>query len=302
MPPIPFEEFTTRVLALYQPPLRAPLTLQKMRLVLSTLATVPGIATTADLTTDRMALYLALRGRTVCATTLVGEVGYLRSLCAFAVAEGYLDRPPQWRRILPRRSAPLGPGAHEPAEIGRLLDHLEAHSLGWQGHRLYALTALVCYTGLRRAEALHLQVGDVRLAERLIWVVPRRRLKTEASAAPVGIAPELSPILAAWVPRTGGAWLFPGARRRGPWTGGAKDSRALERLQAAARAVGIGRITWRSLRHTVATHGLRRCGMSREEVRDLLRHADVTTQRHYLHRDLDALARSVEGLSYPRSG
>lgn len=297
---LPFPEFAGRLLTLYEEPLRAPKTRQRMRQVLGLLGALPGVATAADLTTDTMARYVACRAVRVCPTTIVGEIGYLRAICSFAVAEGLLERSPQWRRVTPRRSPPVGPRALDPTAIRTLLAYLASRSLEWKGHRLFALATLVAHTGLRRNEALYARVEDLDLDERLLWVSPRRRLKTLGSAAPVPLCPDLAGVLRRWVPRTAGGWLFPGARLRGPWVGGMPGCRALDRLQQAARAAGVGHVTWQSLRHTLATHARKRLGLSREQVRDILRHTTVDTQSHYVHDDCRTLVDSVADLSFFR--
>src|SRR5205823_10230555 len=117
-PSIPYLEFCDRLLSLYQPPLRAPATCDAMRRVLRLLGSVPGVASTADLTTATMARYIALRAATVNPNTLIGELGYLRAACSYAAEEGLLSHPPSWRRL---RVRPAEPGHAHPglAEVAR---------------------------------------------------------------------------------------------------------------------------------------------------------------------------------------
>jgi integrase len=185
--------------------------------------------------------------------------------------------------------------------VSRLLAHLEGRrALGWPERRLHALAALVAYTGLRLSEALCARVEDLDLGRRVIWVSPRRRLKTEASAAAVPIAGELAPILEAWLPHAGSAWLVPGVRREGPWRGGAPGYRPLDRLQQAAARIGLEGVTFHGLRHTLATLLVQRWGRSAEQVSWVLRHASPrTTVEHYIHADeLATLAAVIAPVSY----
>ncbi len=189
---------------------------------------------------------------------------------------------------------------HSIEEVARVLEYLRAGIGNWVSHRLYALAATVAYTGLRRDEALTLRIEDVNLSESLITISDRQRRKTEASAATVPIPPELSEILRAWLPRCGCAWVFPGIRELGPWTGGACGERACDRVRQAGQEVGVAGFTLQSLRHTWATHARRRWGLSDIEVATVLRHGSLATQAWYVHDDPDpgAIVRSVSRVSY----
>jgi integrase len=170
----------------------------------------------------------------------------------------------------------------------------------WEGGRLHALAAVAAYTGLRRDELLHLQCADVRPGAGVIDVVARRRLKTEGSAAPVPIPPELGAILEIWIPLAGSDWLFPGVRKKSvPWTGGALGNRPCDHLRRAGEECGLAGLTFLSLRHTFATWARRRWGLSAIELQDCLRHSSPATQRHYLHADRAGLVESVRNVSYP---
>ena len=156
--------------------------------------------------------------------------------------------------------------------------------------------------GLRRDEALTLMVIDVDLDASLLTVSDRERRKTERSAAAVPIPPELVEILRAWIPRCASRWVFPGIRRKGPWTGGACGERACDQIRQAGQDVGVAGLTLMSLRHTWATHARRTWGLSEIEVATVLRHSSPATQAWYVHDDPDpgAIIRSVEKVSYQR--
>lgn len=297
--PIPFAEFREKVLALYLPPLRARSTFLGMRHALDLVAAPPGPETTADLTTDLFARFIAAReGRNV--NTTISILRYLRTACSIAVEEGWLGRNPfRTRRLKLRRVPPRGLTHLAIEQVRRLLEYLEALATDWRGMRLFALAATIAYTGLRRDEALFLQLGDVRPAEGLLAVVARRRLKTDDSAALVPVPDELAAVLARWLPEAGPTWLFPGATRKGPWTGGMPGYKPLDRLKAAGRAAGIEGLTFHLLRHSLATHLAGTWGLSAEQVRQVLRHTSArTTIEHYIHRDAATLRAAVRGFSY----
>lgn len=293
-----WDEFRARIRDLYSTPAHAPRTRAKMAHVLD-LAGRLGLRSTAELTTELAARYVAARMATVSANTVRGELGYLRAAAAIALEEGWLDRPPRWRRAWPRPSPRRRATLHSIEEIERALQCLAARASDWQAHRLYALVALVAYTGLRRDEALYAMVEDVDLARRILEVSSRRRLKTPGSAAAVPLCHDLVAILEGWLPRAGSTWLFPGTRCRGPWTGGSGVNRAAGQVRRLGRELGIEGLTLLSLRHSFATWARRRWGLSALELRDVLRHATVHTQEHYVHEaDHAALVQSVAGVSY----
>ena len=295
---IPFQQFQERVNLLYSGPAHAPRTASKMRKTLALVAGL-GVTTTADLTTELAARFVAARAATVTAATVRGDLAYLSAVCSLAVEEGWLQTAPRFHRVRPRPGRSRAPTVHAIADIGRLLETLESRSATWCGGRLYALAATVAYTGLRRDECLCLSTSDVDCTAGLIRIVARHRLKTVGSEAPVPIPPPLHPILHTWLPRCASEWVFPGVRLRGPWTGGACGTRACDQLRRAGEELGIAGLTLASLRHTFATHARRDWGLSDIELADVLRHTSPQTQRWYVHeaRQCD-LVRSVSRVSY----
>jgi integrase len=299
MAPIPFPQFIDGIIRVYAVS-HAPRTTAKMLRILKSVQAIPGVDTTADLTTETVARFVAARmATTICVNTVIGDLSYVAAACTMAVEEGWLDRPPRFRRVRPRAASPKNPRAHSIADVRRLLELLESRASTWSGARLHAVAAAVAYTGMRRDEALTLQQSDVNVSTGLITIVARRRLKTAASAAPVPIPPELRPILHTWLPKTGCAWCFPGVRLRGPWLGGANGTRACDQIRRAGLELGIEGLTLLSLRHTFATHCRRQWGLSSLELADVLRHTSPATQRWYVHGpELAALVASVDRVSY----
>lgn len=257
-----------------------------MREVLTSFGGSPGVKTLGDLTTHQVATWLnSLPTRNP--NTLRSKIRCLRTASIFAREEGWLERVPQWRRLMPKRGPAVSVRHYSHAEVVQILDHLRSRQATWIGHRLYAIASTVAYTGLRRGEALRLQIGDLDLGNGFLRVVARGcGLKTEASSAAVPIPAELAEVLAGWIPEAGPVWLFPGVRRLGPWLDGAPGYRPLDRLEQAGRAAGVPGLSFHGLRHTLAKLGVGRFGMSIDQVRSLLRHTDArTTELHYLHRD-----------------
>jgi integrase len=298
MRPIPFARFLDTIDAVYSGPGHAPRTAAKMRRILDLIARL-GVRTTADLTTELLARFVAERSQLVNANTIRGDLSYISAACSLAVEEGWLHHAPRFKRVRPRAVRSKMPQCHSIEEVARVLEYL-SDDWSWTGHRLYAVAAIVAYTGLRRDEALTLMVEDVDLTRSLLRVSDRRRRKTEGSAAVVPIPPELVNILWTWIPECGCMWLFPGVRRKGPWLGGASGERACDRIRQAGQEVGVAGFTLLSLRHTFATHARRTWGLSDIELATILRHSSPATQAWYVHDDPDprAIVRVVAKVSY----
>jgi integrase len=262
-----------------------------------------GVESTADLTTELAARFVTQRSEVVCPNTVRGELSYLRAACNYAFEEGYLERVPRFKRVRPRKSPPKSTVVHSIGDIGRVLDRLQSRAPDWIEHRLYALTALAAHTGARRDEMLWSQCWDFNLTTGLRLVQERRRLKTEASAAPVPLCPELREVLAGWLARVDSVWMFPGVKGRGCWHGGVCGARPTDRLKQAGEAVGVEGLTFASLRHTFSTWARREWNLSDIQLADVLRHTTPeTAARHYVHPGkLSALVASVDRVSYRRA-
>lgn len=299
MNPIGYAEFRSRVLAQYRH--RAPTTFQKVRQVLDMLD-VLGVCTTADLTTETALAFAASRGEWANPRTTAGLVGYLRSVCSIAVEEGWLDRPPNWKRARPR-PGPAPPRKSLTGEqAGRLFAHLAGHGGDWAGHRLYAMAHLVGHCGLRYQELARLQPGDLSPEVGCLTVrYHGRRLKTAGSAASVPLPRAGWDVLLGWLPRAAPSpWAFPGAKGLGPWSGGAVGYRPIDRLRQAGAAAGVPDVTWHGLRHTFAWVAHREWGLPLWAVQRVLRHGSARTTELYLRGDDGpALAELVRGRGYP---
>lgn len=325
--PIPFDVFRARLLALYEPPMRSHRTMKKMGQVLDQLGAL-GVATTADLTTDLVARWIAARPGPENPTTTLGYLAYLRAACALAAAEGWVRVSPfTVRKTWLRRVEPTGRRHHSADEIARVLALLAADVTDrfgwaqWRARRLQALAAVFIFTGVRRDEGLYLCVEDLDLEGRMIAIRPRvgNRLKTEASAAPVPIPDTLAVVLNDWMthrldapvraadvpdsraayPRDMGCpWLFPNTRTPTPWTGGPTGAKPLDKLKAAGARAGVEGLTFQSLRHSWATHAESLWGLSPATIQRVLRHTTQRTQAHYRHADLPNLRAAVRGIGF----
>ena len=280
-----YSEFRRKLLEYYQA--RSPAALGKMRYILDQLE-VQGMNTTADLTTALAARFVQSRGPAANANTTRGYVSYLKAACSFAADEGWLVKPPNWKRVTPAPAPPVRRKALKPDDVRRILDRLERGADTWKGQRIYALTVLVSHTGLRIREALYLHVSDLDLDQGYLDVKPRcHRLKTSASADTVPLPGRAVDVLRAWAARVDGPWLFPGTKGVGPWTGGEYGRRSIDVLRAAGLAEGVPWISWHSLRHTYATTAVRQWGVPLWAVQRILRHTTARTTEIYLDRGAD---------------
>jgi integrase len=283
MTPIPISQFADELLNIYGSGKHARKTKLAMRHCLELLAGLPDVKTTADLRTRTMA-QLVERAGELSPNTVIGQLGYLRAACSYAIEEGYLDRAPSWKRVRPReRAATLNPCVSY-AEAARLVDLLKSRATSWEGRRLYALVCTILLTGIRRDEALYSRVEDLDLGAGTLKIEERsRRLKTLESARYVPLPDALVFVLKEWLPHIESPWLFPGVKRKGPWTGGMPGRKPIDSLKRAAADVGIQRITWHGLRHTFGTHALTLFEVPLWALQLILGHTDLRTTQRYLH-------------------
>jgi integrase len=286
------EEVTTKYLT------RHVNTRNKMAQALRELAQLAGpSASTADLTPALMDRFASRSGA---ASTTNGLLGSVRAAARIGLKRKYFGHEQladiAWR--IPDRG-PKPRRHHSRADVAQVLDSLSARGDDWRSRRLFALASVWAYSGLRKTEALRLQRSDVDLERRFLFVKARgTALKTPGSEAPVPMPDALTVTLKVWAAECGSPWLFPARHRRGPWTGGTAGKRAGDQLRLAGAAAGVAGFTPRSLRHTLATHLTGFWGLSREQVRLILRHTTEATGGYYIHPDLANLRGTVAGFTF----
>ncbi len=318
--PIPWRDFVAELLGLYQPGLRAPATLIKMKQSLALLK----IETTADLTTDAIASLIVSHPNWRPHTTW-GILGCLRTAAIYAVKTGRLEVSPFALRplhTLVRRPKITHTKHASREDIRKILDTMARDVTElrgwpqWYARRLHSLFSVVAYCGLRALEAQTLHAADVDRELRIIRVTdrPGARLKTPGSAAPVPMPDALWEILCgtnnmtSWLSHRLDAppdfdidrdcpYLFPTTRRRGPWVRGRDGCRPLDRLKAVARRAGVGCTTFLSVRHGWATHSAF-WGVPRGLAQAVLRHTSDRTIDWYMHDDLDNLRQATRHIDF----
>jgi integrase/recombinase XerC len=185
------------------------------------------------------------------------------------------------------------PETLDPDQMARLLEIAPGDSLVTRDR---AIMELLYSSGLRLAELVGLDVGDLDVADRMVQVLGKGR---KARKVPVGsVACE---VLKKWLleraalakPDERALFVGRGGKRLGP--------RAVQtRVAQWARRQGLSMHVYPHLfRHSFATHLLE---SSRElrGVQELLGHADISTTQVYTHLDFQHLARIYE-TSHPRA-
>jgi integrase len=324
MNPIPFPAFKAELLRLYDPPHRAPATRAKLQQVLDLVAKL-GVESTADLTPVTVARLIESRPPGQSPRTLSALLRSLRTACNYAVSSGYLRVSPFAVRPVAswtgRLGAPVVKAHHSREDIRRVLELMRQATLErkgwaqWRARRLYAMTTLFAYTGLRRNEGLFLHVEDLDLEARVVWIRDRadRRLKVESAAQPVPLPAAAVPILRDWLehrldrpPRpeksrakvpSAVPWLFPNVRLTNCWTDGFQGYKPLDRLAAVGKQAGVEGLTFHSLRRSLATHleGF----VAQPMITRILRHtSERITQTWYQASDIPNLRAAMDGFDF----
>ena len=305
--PIGWPEFREYILMIYKPPLRSRgcfLAVQQA-MVLFEAAAAP--TTTADLTVQNIAKFVASRSGIGSPNTLKHHLRKLSAISTLAVASSWLRISPfAIRSRWVRGVTPRSPRVPSLEEIGRVLARARQEiqdappAWVWRCRRLYALVAVVAYTGLRRTEALTLKVVDVHLADGYLDVTARPdfTLKTPGAAAPVPIPEALKPILAGWLPNVGASeWVFPCVSLVNPWHTGSVAGRPVGRLRALGERAGVPSLTFLGLRHAWATHA-EFWGLSELQVQRVLRHTTTSTQKTYRHAQIENMRAMVANVRF----
>jgi site-specific recombinase XerD len=221
----------------------------------------------------------ARRGRKLAPATISRKLAAVRAFLRHALGP---ERVPD-ARLDPRRARRL-PDAPAAAEIERTLEALEGE--GPVALRNRALVELVYSAGLRSAEAVGLDLGDVDFEQELVHV--RRGKGGKERVVPLGEEAAL--------------WLVRYLREARPsLASGANDA-----LFLSARGRRLDTSTLRRivphphrLRHAFATH-LLDGGADLRTIQELLGHSSLSTTQVYSHVDPRHLRR-VYDRSHPRS-
>ena len=219
------------------------------------------------------------RGRKLAPTTISRKLAAVRAFLKHALGP---ERVPD-ARLAPRRPRRL-PDAPAAAEVERTLEALEGD--GPVPLRNRALVELVYSAGLRSAEAVGLDLGDVDFEQELVHV--RRAKGGKERVIPLGEEAAL--------------WLARYLREARPALAtGANDAFFLSARGRRLDTSTLRRIVPHPhrLRHAFATH-LLEGGADLRTIQELLGHASLSTTQVYSHVDGKRLRR-VYDKAHPRS-
>jgi integrase/recombinase XerD len=231
----------------------------------------------------------------VSARTVRRRLSSLSGLYAFLHARGDVAANPVPRglptrreRLRPRQGVPLVrtartlPRILEPGQVDALLGALRTH-------RDRAMVRAMVLGGLRRCEVLGLRLGDLRVAERRVFIAEgkggRQRLVPVSGRFFVSVASYLDTERPAGSATDRVFVVLKGGRRGQPLSAAGLD----EVLDGARRRAGLERATCHQLRHTCLTR-LREAGMALEAVQAQAGHSSIESTRIYLHLADDWLA------------
>jgi integrase len=199
-------------------------------------------------------------------------------------------------RGLPTRQERQRPGQGVPlVRVPRTLPQVlgpgevDALTAALRTHRDRAMVAAMVLGGLRRCEVLGLRLGDLRFAERRVFITAGKGGHQRLVPVWPRFFAEVSAYLEAERP-AGTATDVVFTVLKGPRRGLPLSAEGLDEiLDGARRRAGLSRATCHQLRHTCLTR-LREAGMALEAVQAQAGHASIESTRIYLHLADDWLA------------
>ena len=252
-----------------------------------------GVGDLREVDESRVRDYISRRHRQGAgAPTLQRALSAIRSFYKFLSREGAASHNPAAGVSAPRGTRKL-PDALDVDRMSALLDMTPKSALEVRDRAMFEL---MYSSGLRLAETVSLDLGDVDLKDALVQVTGKG---SKQRVVPVGtVACEW---LRSWlgerpaVAAGDETALFIGRR------GTRLTARAVQaRLERWARIQGLGRpVHPHMLRHSFASHMLESSGNLRA-VQELLGHADISSTQVYTHLDFQHLA-DVYDRAHPRA-
>ncbi|MDD4005032.1 MAG: tyrosine-type recombinase/integrase [Elusimicrobiaceae bacterium] len=261
-----------------------------------------GAATLAGFNRTNIRLYLAyLSAAGPARNTVITKISALRSFARYAMDQGLLKRNPFLLLPLPKKERRL-PRFLTEEEVAGLIDGLKytdraggrKSSLPRYEKRDRALLELLYSSGLRRAEAAGMNVGDVDFYSGFVRVLGKG---SKERLVPVGerALAALREYLAERAGPGPGEPMF--VNRNGARLGGHGVAFVLKRalyVTGAERAVSP-----HALRHSFATHMLNN-GCDLRALQEMLGHRNLATTQIYTHVSYRHLRKAYDG-AHPKA-
>ena len=263
-----------------------------------------GIASFADVDENHVRVFAALEHRSgLDPRSIQRRLSALRGFFGYLIRESALPRNPAADVRAPKAAKRLPPAL----DVDRMTRLLEGPAATPPGHdagpeagvlmlRDRAIMELFYSSGLRLAELVGLDLGDLDLNDRTVRVLGKG---SKTRIVPVG-AQALAAV---------GAWLAARPALAGPDSAALFVGRGGRRLGARAVELRVARWARRQgldvkayphlFRHSFATH-LLESSQDLRGVQELLGHANIATTQVYTHLDFQHLAR-VYDRAHPRA-
>ena len=274
-----------------------------------------GIRSLDEVTLDDLRGWMGVESRTHARSSMARKTVAVRGFFAWAHEHGVMSANPAATLMTPKSPNTL-PAVLTEAQASQLMN-AEDEAAAAQSDPVHlrdaAILELLYATGIRVAELVGLDMGDVDFAGRTVKVTGKG---DKQRVVPFGVPAMRA--LEAWVERgrpqllaalsqsssaanhsqsrsaPAGDALFLGAR------GGRLDQRvAREVVHRAAREAGVPDISPHALRHSAATH-LLDGGADLREVQEMLGHSSLKTTQRYTHVSIEQL-KSRYGQAFPRA-
>ena len=237
------------------------------------------------------------------AATARRVVSLLRRMLNWAIRQGDLAESP-FRRIGPRELPKEDPPDYEWFSEDELAKILEAAP---PKERPFYEAAIG--TGMRLGELAALRWVDIDLDSAEPMFNVRRSWDGKPKSGKVRRIPvgaHLAPLLTAWranCPPTSAGLVFPAPRARretpdGPLVYGMRDARStLETFQRLCESAGVRVLRFHDLRHSFATHFMRKGG-NLYNLKAILGHSTIVLTERYAHHDPRFMRDDIDRLDF----
>jgi site-specific recombinase XerD len=242
----------------------------------------------ADQRGDRTVVRMSDRESGLSARTIARRLSSVSGLYAYLVARGDtgVDVNPVPRGLATRRRGGRRqhvPLVRVPRTLPRILapDQVRALLDALRTDRDRAMVLAMVLGGLRRCEVLGLRLGDIRVADRTLFIAEGKGGHQRVVPISNSFFTAVGDYLRQERPPCATDRVF--VTLKGPTRGEPMTAIAVDKiLQAARQRAGLAKATCHQLRHTCLTR-LREAGMALEAVQAQAGHASIESTRIYLH-------------------